>query len=76
MTIPSALVPKASTPGMITPAPNDPVADADLTFGAATYSLPIGSLMLQGLDDAGPYQSPMEDAMVHFHEWLRKGLGA
>jgi phenylpropionate dioxygenase-like ring-hydroxylating dioxygenase large terminal subunit len=34
------------------------------------------ALMLQGLDDAGPYQSPMEDAMVHFHEWLRKGLGA
>ena len=25
----------------------------------------------QGLDDAGPYQSPMEDAEMHFHEWLR-----
>jgi choline monooxygenase len=34
------------------------------------------ALMLQGRDDFGPYQSPMEDAMVHFHEWLRKGLGA
>lgn len=33
------------------------------------------ALWEQGLDDAGPYQSPMEDAMVHFHEWLRGELG-
>ncbi|MGE0876097.1 MAG: aromatic ring-hydroxylating dioxygenase subunit alpha [Burkholderiales bacterium] len=33
------------------------------------------ALHRQGLDDAGPYQSPMEDALVHFHEWVRKGLG-
>jgi choline monooxygenase len=33
------------------------------------------ALYEQGLDDAGPYQSPMEDAEVHFHEWLRAGLG-
>ena len=32
------------------------------------------ALWQQGLDDAGPYQSPMEDTMVHFHEWLRRGL--
>jgi choline monooxygenase len=32
------------------------------------------ALWQQGLEDAGPYQSPMEDAMVHFHEWLRRGL--
>jgi phenylpropionate dioxygenase-like ring-hydroxylating dioxygenase large terminal subunit len=32
------------------------------------------ALWQQGLDDAGPYQSPMEDAMVHFHEWVRRGL--
>ena len=25
--------------------------------------------------DAGPYQSPMEDAEVHFHEWLHRKLG-
>jgi phenylpropionate dioxygenase-like ring-hydroxylating dioxygenase large terminal subunit len=31
-------------------------------------------LMDQGLDDAGPYQSPMEDGMMHFHEYIRKGL--
>jgi choline monooxygenase len=32
------------------------------------------ALWQQGLDDAGPYQSPMEDALVHFHEWLRREL--
>ncbi len=32
------------------------------------------ALWEQGLDDAGPYQSPMEDTMVHFHEWLRRSL--
>ena len=32
------------------------------------------ALWRQGLDDAGPYQSPMEDTMVHFHEWLRREL--
>jgi phenylpropionate dioxygenase-like ring-hydroxylating dioxygenase large terminal subunit len=32
------------------------------------------ALWEQGRDDAGPYQSPMEDTMVHFHEWLRRGL--
>jgi len=33
------------------------------------------ALWREGRDDAGPYQSPMEDAMVHFHEWLRRELG-
>ena len=33
------------------------------------------ALWRQGLEDAGPYQSPMEDAMLHFHEWLRRSLG-
>ena len=32
------------------------------------------ALWQQGLEDAGPYQSPMEDTMVHFHEWLRREL--
>ena len=32
------------------------------------------ALYEQGLDDAGPYQSPMEDAEVHFHEWLHARL--
>ena len=33
------------------------------------------ALWLQGRNEVGPYQSPLEDTMVHFHEWLRKGLG-
>ena len=33
------------------------------------------ALYQQGADDAGPYQSPMEDAEVHFHEWLHGRLG-
>ena len=32
-------------------------------------------LMDRGDDDAGPYQSPMEDGMQHFHEFLRRELG-
>ncbi|MFM7571180.1 MAG: aromatic ring-hydroxylating oxygenase subunit alpha, partial [Betaproteobacteria bacterium] len=33
-------------------------------------------LMDRGDDDAGPYQSPMEDGMQHFHEFLRRELGS
>lgn len=29
------------------------------------------ALWRQGLDDAGPYQEPLEDGMGHFHRWLR-----
>ena len=32
------------------------------------------ALWERGVDDAGPYQSPMEDAEVHFHEWLHARL--
>jgi phenylpropionate dioxygenase-like ring-hydroxylating dioxygenase large terminal subunit len=28
-------------------------------------------LLNQGRSEVGPYQSPMEDGMRHFHEWLR-----
>jgi choline monooxygenase len=31
-------------------------------------------LMERDEDDAGPYQSPMEDGMQHFHEFLRAAL--
>ncbi len=34
------------------------------------------ALLERGDDDAGPYQSPMEDGMQHFHEFLRRRLGA
>jgi len=30
------------------------------------------ALMQRGDDEAGPYQSPMEDGMQHFHEWYRQ----
>ncbi|MGE4338093.1 MAG: aromatic ring-hydroxylating dioxygenase subunit alpha [Pigmentiphaga sp.] len=29
-------------------------------------------LMERGVSEAGPYQSPMEDGMQHFHEWYRQ----
>jgi choline monooxygenase len=34
------------------------------------------ALMQRGDNEVGPYQSPMEDGMQHFHEWYRKKLGA
>jgi phenylpropionate dioxygenase-like ring-hydroxylating dioxygenase large terminal subunit len=33
------------------------------------------ALMAQGLNQVGPYQSPMEDGMQHFHEYLRREMG-
>jgi choline monooxygenase len=32
------------------------------------------ALMLRGDDESGPYQSPMEDGMEHFHEWYRRAM--
>jgi phenylpropionate dioxygenase-like ring-hydroxylating dioxygenase large terminal subunit len=32
------------------------------------------ALYLQGINEAGPYQSPMEDGMLHFHEFVRREL--
>ncbi|MBU4609037.1 aromatic ring-hydroxylating dioxygenase subunit alpha [Achromobacter sp. GG226] len=32
-------------------------------------------LMERGVNEAGPYQSPMEDGMQHFHEWYRDAMG-
>ena len=33
------------------------------------------ALMLRGENEVGPYQSPMEDGMQHFHEWYRDRMG-
>jgi choline monooxygenase len=33
------------------------------------------ALMDRGDDEVGPYQSPMEDGMQHFHEWYRRMMG-
>ena len=30
------------------------------------------ALMQRGVNETGPYQSPMEDGMQHFHEWYRR----
>jgi phenylpropionate dioxygenase-like ring-hydroxylating dioxygenase large terminal subunit len=30
----------------------------------------------RGVSDAGPYQSPLEDGMQHFHAWYRRALAA
>ena len=32
------------------------------------------ALLARGDDEAGPYQSPMEDGMLHFHEWYRREM--
>ena len=32
------------------------------------------ALMERGDDEVGPYQSPMEDGMQHFHEWYRREI--
>ena len=32
-------------------------------------------MLLQGRNEIGPYQSPMEDGMRHFHEFLRREMG-
>ncbi len=32
------------------------------------------ALYKQGINETGPYQSPMEDGMVHFHEFLRREI--
>ena len=34
------------------------------------------ALMRRGDNETGPYQSPMEDGMQHFHEWYQRKLGA
>ncbi len=31
-------------------------------------------LMQRGVNEVGPYQSPMEDGMQHFHEWYRSKI--
>ena len=34
------------------------------------------ALYLQGVNEVGPYQSPMEDGMRHFHEFVQRELAA
>jgi choline monooxygenase len=32
------------------------------------------ALLARGDNEVGPYQSPMEDGMQHFHEWINRKL--
>jgi len=32
------------------------------------------ALLMRGDNEVGPYQSPMEDGMQHFHEWYRRQM--
>jgi len=32
------------------------------------------ALLARGDNEVGPYQSPMEDGMQHFHEWYRRQM--
>lgn len=34
------------------------------------------TLLEDGIDDFGPIQSPMEDGIIYFHEWVRRRLEA
>jgi len=34
------------------------------------------ALYERGVSDVGPYQSPLEDGMQHFHAWYRRMMGA
>ncbi len=34
------------------------------------------ALVARGEDQSGPYQSPMEDGMEHFHRWYRRQMAA
>jgi choline monooxygenase len=34
------------------------------------------ALLARGDNEVGPYQSPMEDGMQHFHAWYRQKMGA
>jgi choline monooxygenase len=33
------------------------------------------ALLARGDNEVGPYQSPMEDGMQHFHNWYRREMG-
>ena len=43
---------------------------------AGAWTRAAGRCTAQGRSEVGPYQSPMEDGMQHFHEFLRRELDA
>ncbi|HEY9459906.1 MAG TPA: aromatic ring-hydroxylating dioxygenase subunit alpha [Paralcaligenes sp.] len=34
------------------------------------------ALLDRGVNETGPYQSPLEDGMMHFHEWYRRTMSS
>ena len=55
---------------------SDPFIETAIEDGVPCERMDRGrrALYEQGLDDAGPCQSPMEDAERHFHERVRRNL--
>ena len=49
---------------------------APRTTRSPCASTPGAVRCYEGRSDAGPYQSPMEDGMQHFHEFIRRALEA
>ena len=47
------------------------IVRASRGIAAALFAL---ALLARGDNEVGPYQSPMEDGMQHFHEWYREKL--
>jgi len=45
---------------------------SDLVPGDLLFYSYKGTVRVQ--NEVGPYQSPMEDGMQHFHEWYRQKL--
>jgi phenylpropionate dioxygenase-like ring-hydroxylating dioxygenase large terminal subunit len=52
-------------------------AESAAEDAAACLRLQSGrrALWLAGEDDVGPYHTPHEDGMIHFHDWLRRETG-
>ncbi len=51
-------------------------ASTSSSIGLARSSRGRRALMKEGRNEVGPYQSPMEDGMRHFHAWYRRAMGA
>ena len=46
----------------------------DMLNGGLRMDAGRKALLARGDNEVGPYQSPMEDGMQHFHEWYRRQM--